>query len=73
MLNQYTNIHNHRYWLVERQTRGQQNETSLQNVFTQAKERSGVNPYITLPNLRPSSANHLHESSFPLNKIFIRS
>jgi len=69
MLHQYTKTHHPRYWLFEEQTGGQYSESSLQNIFTQAKQRSGVNPYITIHRLRHSFATHLHESGFPLTAI----
>jgi len=69
MLHQYIKIHGPRYWLFEGQTRGQYSATSLQNVFTKAKEKSGVNPYITIHGLRHSFATHLHEAGVPLHAI----
>ena len=69
MLHQYIKIHSSRYWLFEGQTRGQYSESSLQNIFTRAKEKSRVNPYITIHGLRHSFATHLHEAGVPLYAI----
>lgn len=69
MLHQYIKIHSPRYWLFEGQTRGQYSESSLQNIFTRAKEKSRVNPYITIHGLRHSFATHLHEAGVPLHAI----
>ena len=69
MLHQYIKIHRPKYWLFEGQTRGQYSESSLQNIFTRAKEKSKVNPYITIHGLRHSFATHLHESGVPLFAI----
>lgn len=69
MLHQYIKIHSPKYWLFEGQTRGQYSETSLQNIFTKAKRKSDVNPYITIHGLRHSFATHLHEAGVPLNGI----
>ena len=69
MLHQYIKIHSSRYWLFEGQTRGQYSESSLQNIFTRAKEKSRVNPYITIHGLRHSFAIHLSEKNVPLHVL----
>ena len=69
MLRQYIKIHKPQYWLFEGQSKGPYSETSLQNIFTRAKEKSGVNPYITIHGLRHSFATHLHEAGAPLHAI----
>ena len=69
MIRSYRKIYFPRYWLFEGQTGGQYSESSLQNIFQKAKNKSGVNPYVTIHGLRHSYATHLVEQGIPLKAV----
>ena len=56
-------------WLFEGQTGGQYSKRSIQELFTNAKLKSRVNPHGTVHTLRHSFATHLLESGLDLRYI----
>jgi integrase/recombinase XerD len=66
---EYLREYKPRYWLFEGQTGEQYSETSLQIIFDRAREKSGVNPHITIHGLRHSFATHLVEKNVPLHVV----
>ena len=69
ILREYYKVYRPVYWLFEGATGGQYSERSLQEVFTQAKVKSKVNPNATLHWLRHSFATHLLEQGIDLRYI----
>jgi site-specific recombinase XerD len=68
-LREYARLYRPVYWLFEGQTGEQYSERSLQEVFTQAKIKSGVNPNATTHWLRHSFATHLLKKGVDLRYI----
>jgi site-specific recombinase XerD len=68
-LRAYVKIYRPSYWLFEGQDGGQYSERSLQEVFTQAKIKSKINPNATTHWLRHSFATHLLEKGVDLRYI----
>ena len=69
MLKEYLKIYQPKYWLFEGQTGTQYSESSIQSIFNAAKEKSKVNPYVTIHGLRHSFGTHLHAAGVPLDAI----
>lgn len=69
LVSAYISKYKPRYWLFEGQTGGQYSETSLQIIFDKAREKSGVNPDITIHGLRHSFATHLTYDGVPLHEV----
>ena len=57
------------YWLFEGQTGGQYSGSSVHNVFTNAKLKSGINPFATVHTLRHSYTTHCLENGFDLKLV----
>lgn len=69
LLKRYISQYKPAHWLFEGQTAGRYSETSIQKIFERAKEKSGVNAYVTLHGLRHSFATHMLENGVPLTVI----
>ena len=69
MLQVYLELYRPVDWLFEGQHGGQYSARSVQNIFTRAKLRSGINPNATVHTLRHSFATHLLEKGVDLRYI----
>lgn len=56
-------------WVFEGMNGGPYSERSVQNIFTKAKIKSGINPYATVHTLRHSFATHILEKGVDLRYI----
>ena len=65
-LREYYEVYTPIDFLFEGQGGGQYSPRSVQNIFTAAKEKSGINAYATLHTLRHSFATHLLEHGVSL-------
>lgn len=68
-LQHYQELYQPIEWLFEGQTGGPYSARSVQNIFSRAKERAGINPYATVHTLRHSFATHLLEKGVDLRYI----
>ena len=68
-LQHYMDIYRPVEWVFEGQNGGQYSARSVQAIFSNAKERSGINPYATVHTLRHSFATHLLEKGVGLRYI----
>jgi len=71
LLRQYYRAYKPSYWLFEGQDGGRYSAKSVQSIFRQAQQRSGVNPWSTPHTLRHSFATHLLENGENLRNIQI--
>ena len=69
LLAEYLERHAPEHWLFEGQTGGQYSATSVQAIFTKAKERSGLPDHLTIHGLRHSYATHMVERGTPLHVV----
>jgi integrase/recombinase XerD len=68
-LQDYIAVYRPAEWVFEGQDGGQYSPRSVQAIFRQAKERSGINPYATVHTLRHSFATHMLEAGVDLRYI----
>ena len=68
-MQQYMELYKPVEWVFEGATGGQYSERSVQEIFTQAKQRSMINPEATVHTLRHSFATHLLEIGVDLRYI----
>lgn len=69
LLSDYLDRYRPRHWLFEGQAGGPYSATSIQAVFTAAKERSGLPEQMTVHGLRHSYAAHLVARGTPLEVV----
>ncbi|MEL6944850.1 MAG: site-specific integrase, partial [Bacteroidota bacterium] len=65
----YLSTYSPKYWLFEGEKGGQYSESSIQAIFSRAKQKAMVNEYVTFHGLRHSFATHLLENGVALNVI----
>jgi site-specific recombinase XerD len=68
-LKSYLSMYQPKYWLFEGESAGQYSETSIQKIFTNAKEKALVSPQVTFHGLRHSFATHAIENNVPLHVV----
>ncbi|MGB0864225.1 MAG: tyrosine-type recombinase/integrase [Saprospiraceae bacterium] len=68
-LRPYLKEYRPKYWLFEGNSAGQYGETSIQKIFTDAKTKAKINPYVTFHGLRHSFATHSIENGVPLHFV----
>lgn len=68
-LKPYLKEYQPKYWLFEGSKAGQYGETSIQRIFTDAKIKAEINPYVTFHGLRHSFATHSIENGVPLHVV----
>jgi site-specific recombinase XerD len=69
LLREYYKGYKPSYWLFEGQDGGQYSAKSIQTIFRQAQQNTGVNPWATPHTLRHSFATHLLQSGENLRNI----
>ncbi len=69
ILSEYMTIYKPVHWLFEGQDGGRYSERSVQEIFTKAKIKSGINKAATTHTLRHSFATHLLETGMDLRYI----
>lgn len=69
LLKEYIKLYNPTDFVFDGQYGGQYSVRSVQNIFTEAKIKSEINPYATVHTLRHSFATHLLENGTPLRYI----
>ncbi len=69
MLEEYLRRYAPEHWLFTGQAGGQYSATSIQKIFTRAKERSRLPPQLTLHGLRHSFATHMVEHGTALHVV----
>ncbi len=68
-LSKYLKQYSPTYWLFEGSTGGQLSGTSVHNIFTKSKIKSGINPFATVHTLRHSYTTHCLENGFNLKVV----
>lgn len=68
-LRRYLDHYQPRYWLFEGYAGGPYSASSLQSIFSAARKKSRINPFITLHGLRHSFATHLVDGGVGLHAV----